>query len=178
MHVLWCFKTTTTASLILLAEPGSCSSCVCSSRCKLQKVIPAGCLKTAGSCDFHSRQHISLPLRLTHCLFLGIAHAHTHKLCMFSVHTHAVFAFTIINIFSVWLSLLPSPLCLICMCVLVCLDRVMTCVTGVGSYRGRQSHGRDTSLCASNNLFVVRPEHTHTHTPKSTMNSCSFVKRL
>lgn len=101
--MLRCFKTTTTtASLILLAEPGSCSWCVCSSRCKLQKVIPAGRLKTAGSCDFHSRQHISLPLCLTCCLFLRSTrphiHTQTHTLCMF-LRTHMWFLHSLLLIF-------------------------------------------------------------------------------
>lgn len=32
----------------------------------------------------------------------------------------------------------------------------MTCVTGAGSYQGRQSHGRDASLCVLSNLFSAR----------------------
>lgn len=167
--MLRCFKTTTTtASLILLAEPGSCSWCVCSSRCKLQKVIPAGRLKTAGSCDFHSRQHISLPLCLTCCLFLRSTrphiHTQTHTLCMF-LRTHMWFLHSLLLIFFFSVTQPgPIPLCLICMCVLVRLARVMTCVTGAGSYRGRQSHGRHTSLCVLNDLFVVRHEQTPAHT--------------
>lgn len=102
-------------------------------------------------------------------------HTHIYNHALHALHTHAwFFAFTIFNIFFPGVTQPGTiPLRLICMCVLVCLARVMTCVTGVGSYRGRQSHGRDTSLCVSNNLFVVG--HKHTHTKKSTAKTCSFT---
>ncbi len=164
MCALRCFKTTTTASPIVLAKPASASSylcvCVCSSRCKLEKAIPAGCLKTAGSGDFHSRRHLSLPLRLTCSLLLCDPHRHTHTLLRLCAHTCSFLRLPfLIYFFFPLLSLTqPSTIPLPhfqCVRARVYLAGVMTRISSVGSYQDLQSHGCDASLCVSSNLFVV-----------------------
>lgn len=112
--------------------------------------------------SIHANTFPSLCASHAACFCGAHARTHTHFAC-FCVHMWFLHSLFLIYFFSVTQ---PGtiPLCLICMCVLVCLARVMTCVTGVGSYRGRQSHGRHTSLCVLNNLFVVRHEHTPAHT--------------
>lgn len=184
MHVLWCFKTTTTTAwLILLAEPASCSSCVCvAAGVNYRKWFLLGVWRPlALVISIHANTFPSLCASRAAC-FCGArtyihTHTHTIMLCMFCAHTWFLHSLFLI-FFSVWLSLAPSPSASY-VCVLVCLARVMMCVTGVGSYRGCQSHGHDTSLCVSNNLFVVRHKRTDAHTKKSTTLAISqVVKKL
>lgn len=117
-----------------------------------------------------------LPPSAPHMFSVTVSHTHTRTLLMFCVHTcsflRSPFLILLLSLSdSAWHH--PPPSLSVCMWVSVYLAGVMTYITSVGSYQGRQSHGCDTSLCVPSSLFVVMHEYTHTHTHTSTTRSCS-----